>query len=163
MDLLLEAFREVEGAELWIVGRPFGVDMAELTEAAAGARPPSASCPASSPTPRSRRCCGAPTWSSSRIATPSSRACCSPALAFGKAMLMSDVGGFPEVAAAGRRANLRRQATPTPSPGRSTELLDDPAAREALGAKALAAAAGPYSWDAIAAQHIALYEGLLRP
>jgi glycosyltransferase involved in cell wall biosynthesis len=37
VDVLLEAFRELEGAELWIVGRPLGFDMEPLRELAAKA------------------------------------------------------------------------------------------------------------------------------
>jgi len=40
-------------------------------------------------------------------------------------------------------------------------LLDDPARRDALAAGAARAAAGPYSWDAAARDHVALYERLL--
>ena len=39
-------------------------------------------------------------------------------------------------------------------------LLGDTSRRERLAAAARAAAAGPYSWDAIAADHLALYERL---
>ena len=41
-----------------------------------------------------------------------------------------------------------------------SELTADPAARERLAAAAREAAAGPYSWDAVAAQTLALYEEL---
>ena len=65
------------------------------------------------------------------------------ALAFGKAILMSDVGGFPEVAALGAGRTVPRRATPAPSPQALGELLADPAARERLGAAARAAGDGP--------------------
>ncbi|MDQ3675310.1 MAG: glycosyltransferase family 1 protein, partial [Actinomycetota bacterium] len=39
-------------------------------------------------------------------------------------------------------------------------LLDDPGERAQLAAGARRAAAGPYSWDAIAASHLELYESL---
>jgi len=46
--------------------------------------------------------------------------------------------------------------------GALSELVADPAARERLAAAAAAAAAGPYSWEAIAAQTLDLYDRLLR-
>jgi glycosyltransferase involved in cell wall biosynthesis len=41
------------------------------------------------------------------------------------------------------------------------ELLGAPASRERLAAAAATAAAAPYSWDAIGARTVALYERLL--
>jgi starch synthase len=41
-----------------------------------------------------------------------------------------------------------------------SELVADPPARKRLAEAARAAAAGPYSWDAVAAQTIALYREL---
>jgi glycosyltransferase involved in cell wall biosynthesis len=162
VDLLLEAFREVRGAELWIVGRPFGVDIAELTDAASRCEATVRFVPrfvADAEIPALMR-------RADLVVLPHRDAEQSgvlfTALAFGKAILMSDVGGFPEVAAEGAGRTFAANDADALA-GALTELLNDPAAREALGAKALAAAAGPYSWDAIAAQHIALYEGLLRP
>jgi glycosyltransferase involved in cell wall biosynthesis len=81
------------------------------------------------------------------------------ALGFGKPLLLSAVGGFPEVAdlgaaelvAPGDRAALHIALR---------RLIDDPARRERLAAGARAAAAGPYDWDAIAADHLALYRAL---
>ena len=81
------------------------------------------------------------------------------ALAFGAPLVLSDVGGFPEVAAAGA-ATLVAPGDPTALAGELTRLLGDPAARQRLAAGARAAAAGAYSWDAIAAAHLALYAGL---
>jgi glycosyltransferase involved in cell wall biosynthesis len=82
------------------------------------------------------------------------------ALAFGKPLLLSDVGGFAELAASG--------AAQTVPPGDAialraaiATLLDDPAALEQLRGGALAAAAGEYRWSAIARRTLALYEQLL--
>ncbi len=78
VDVLLEAFREVEGAELWVVGRPFGVDLGELTEAAGRCRVDRALRAALRRGPRGAGAISAaPTWSSCPTATPSSPACCS--------------------------------------------------------------------------------------
>jgi glycosyltransferase involved in cell wall biosynthesis len=81
-------------------------------------------------------------------------------LAFGKPMVVSAVGGFPEVADAG----AARLVPPGDTPALAAalrELVDDPAAREELAAAARAAAAGPYSWDEAARLTLALYEELL--
>jgi glycosyltransferase involved in cell wall biosynthesis len=83
------------------------------------------------------------------------------ALAFGKPLLLSAVGGFPELAATGA-AELVPPGDPAALHTALSRLLADPAARERLAAAARTAAAGPYSWDAIAAQHLALYERLRR-
>jgi glycosyltransferase involved in cell wall biosynthesis len=77
-------------------------------------------------------------------------------LAFGKAMVLSDVGGFRD-AGAGR---LVPPADPEALGAAIRELLADPAAREELGRAALAAARGPYSWDSIAGRTLELYEEL---
>ena len=162
VDLLLEAFREVREGELWIVGRPFGVDMAPLEEAA-------------------RRCEATVRFvprfvideeipalfrRADVVVLPHRDAEQSgvlfTALAFGKAILMSDVGGFPETASRGAGRTFPAGQADALAAALS-ELLADPAAREALAAGAAAAASGPYSWSEIAAQHIALYDDLVRP
>jgi glycosyltransferase involved in cell wall biosynthesis len=80
-------------------------------------------------------------------------------LAFGKPMVLSAVGGFPEVAATGA-ARLVPPADKDALATALAELTADPAARERLAAAAREAAAGPYSWDAVARQTLALYEEL---
>jgi glycosyltransferase involved in cell wall biosynthesis len=81
------------------------------------------------------------------------------ALAFGAPLVLSAVGGFPEVAADGAAALV----APGDADALAQEvrrLLGDEAARAQLAAGARAAAAGRYSWDAIAAAHLALYGAL---
>ena len=82
------------------------------------------------------------------------------ALAFAKPIVMSAVGGFGEVAehGAGRLvpAGDREALAAT-----LNALLADPGARERLSAAAREAAAGPYSWDAVAAETLALYRELI--
>jgi glycosyltransferase involved in cell wall biosynthesis len=81
------------------------------------------------------------------------------ALGAGVPMLLSDVGGFPELAAtgaartfpAGDSAALRNSLR---------ELLSDPGALAAMTERAQAAASGPYSWDAVARRTLDLYESL---
>jgi glycosyltransferase involved in cell wall biosynthesis len=79
------------------------------------------------------------------------------ALAFGKPLVVSDVGGFGEVGAA-RLVPPRDEAALA---GALNELLTDAAARDELAAAAAQAAAGPYSWDTVAESTLALYRELL--
>lgn len=81
------------------------------------------------------------------------------ALAFGKPLVLSAVGGFPEVAATG--------AARLVPPGDSAklhfvldDLLWDEEARAELAAAATRAAAGPFSWDESARLHLDLYRKL---
>jgi glycosyltransferase involved in cell wall biosynthesis len=81
------------------------------------------------------------------------------ALAFGKPLILSAVGGFPEVAATG--------AAELVAPGDAAALADalgallaDPGRRERMAAAARAAADGPYGWDAIARRTLELYAAL---
>ena len=82
------------------------------------------------------------------------------ALAFGRPLVLSAVGGFPEVAELGAARTV-----PPSDPGALAEalreLIDDPDERERLGAGALAAAEGHYSWDEIGRRTVAFYERLL--
>ncbi len=82
------------------------------------------------------------------------------ALAFGKPLLLSAVGGFPELAATGA-ARLVPPGDPDALAGALARLLGDPDELERMGSAARAAAAGPYSWAAIAREHLDLYERLL--
>jgi glycosyltransferase involved in cell wall biosynthesis len=81
------------------------------------------------------------------------------ALAFGAPLLVSAVGGFPELAEQGAAALV----PPGDAAALARELrrlLADRPARERLAAAARAAAAGRYSWDAIAREHLTLYGAL---
>ncbi|HET6864821.1 MAG TPA: glycosyltransferase family 4 protein [Solirubrobacteraceae bacterium] len=82
------------------------------------------------------------------------------ALAFGKPTVISDVGGFAEVAAAG----AARLVAPDDPGALGTEiegLLNDQQAREGLAWGALTAAKGTYSWEAAANETLALYRELV--
>ena len=81
-------------------------------------------------------------------------------LAFGKPLVLSAVGGFPEVAATGA-ARLVPPGDTGALAAALRELIDDEGARAELGAAARAAATGPYSWDEAARLTLALYEELL--
>lgn len=165
-DVLLRAFSELgESAELWIAGRPLGVDMAELRRLAAQA-------PGrvrfverfitDSEVPAIMRRADIVTLPY-RDAEQSG--VLYTALAFGKPIVASSVGGFPEVAGvAGEGTETIRLVPPGDHDALADALgalLADEAARESLGRAAAEAAAGPYAWDAVAEQTLALYRRLL--
>ncbi len=81
------------------------------------------------------------------------------ALAFGKPLLLSDVGGFPEIATTGAARSV--PAGNARALGQALrELLADRATLTKMCVKARAAATGRYSWPAIAAAHLELYRSL---
>jgi len=83
------------------------------------------------------------------------------AIGFGKPVVVSNVGGFSELAAVGA-ARLVPPDDPQALAAALSELLHDPAAREQLAAGARAAADGPYSWDRAAQQTLELYSDIAR-
>jgi glycosyltransferase involved in cell wall biosynthesis len=158
-EVLLEAFRQLQGAELWIVGNP-RMDVAPLEELAA--RAPGrvrfvtrfveeAEIPAIF-----RR--------ADIVALPYLDAEHSgvlyTGLAFAKPLVLSAVGGFPEVAATGA-ARLVPPGAPAPLAATLAELVADEGARAELSAAAARAAAGPYSWDETARLTLDLYRELI--
>jgi glycosyltransferase involved in cell wall biosynthesis len=155
IDVLLEAWRGIEDAELWVVGLP-KMDIAPLRAAA----PPNVRF-----VPRFVVDREIPAFfrRADLVVLPyreiDQSGVLFTALAFAKPLLLSAVGGFPEVAATGA-AELVPPGDPAALHTALAALLADPAARERLATAAHAAAAGPYAWDAIAAQHLALYEAL---
>jgi glycosyltransferase involved in cell wall biosynthesis len=82
------------------------------------------------------------------------------ALAFAKPVVVSDIGGFGEVAAAGAA-----KLVPPDDAGALRDalsaLLGDPERRSRLAAGAAAAAAGPYSWEEAGRRTLALYQKLI--
>ena len=159
IDTLLEAFREVEGAELWIAGNP-RMDVEPLRRLAAEAPGrvrfltrfvEDAEIPAIM-----RR--------ADLVVLPyrdvEHSGVLYAALAFGKPLVLSAVGGFPEVAEQGA-ARLVPPGDPRALAASLRELVVDEAARAELAEAAARAAAGPYSWDAAAARTLALYGELL--
>jgi glycosyltransferase involved in cell wall biosynthesis len=159
VDTLLRAFRELEGAELWIVGNP-RMDLDPLhrlaAEAAGRVRTLTRFIEDAEIPAIFRR--------ADLVALPYRDAEHSgvlyTALAFGKPLVLSAVGGFPEVAATGA-ARLVGPGDPEGLAAALAELLADEAARERLAEAARRAAAGPYSWDEAARRTLALYEELL--
>jgi glycosyltransferase involved in cell wall biosynthesis len=158
-DVLLEAFRQVEGAELWVVGMP-RMPMDELRVLA-------------------RRAPGTVRFVDRFVTDPEIPAFMRradlvvlpyrnieqsgvlyTALAFGRPLVLSGVGGFPEVAEQGA-ARLVPPGDPAALAEVLRELLGDPAAREKLADAAATAAATTYSWERIGEATIAVYRDLL--
>jgi glycosyltransferase involved in cell wall biosynthesis len=81
-------------------------------------------------------------------------------LAFGKPLLLSAVGGFPEVAATGA-ARLVPPGDTAALAAALEETVGDEGARAELAAAAARAADGPYSWDEAARRTLGLYRELL--
>jgi glycosyltransferase involved in cell wall biosynthesis len=159
VDVLLEAFREVEGAELWVVGRPW-LPVEPLRKAAAAARGTVRFVDRFITDPE------IPAYfrRADVVVLPYRRIDQSgvlyTALAFGKAMILSDVGGFSEIGRVHRAARLVPPEDPRALGEAITALVGDPAERDALGARAAAAAAGHFSWDEIGRRTLALYREL---
>lgn len=159
IEVLLEAFRGIEGAELWIVGNP-RMDTAPLhraTERVHGTVRfverfvPDREVPA-----YFRR--------ADVVVLPYRDAEHSgvlyTALAFGRAVVATAVGGFPEVGGAGA-ARIVPPGDPDALREALAGLLGDEDARRRLEEGAAAAAAGRYSWAETARRTLALYEELL--
>ena len=83
------------------------------------------------------------------------------ALGLGRPLLLSDVGGFGEVAATDA-AELVAPGDPDALRAALATLLASPQRRAALSVAAAATAHTTYSWDAIAQRHLALYGMLTR-
>ncbi|HEX6229600.1 MAG TPA: glycosyltransferase family 4 protein, partial [Solirubrobacterales bacterium] len=159
LDVLFDAFRRIEGGELWIVGRP-RFDVEPLRRVAAGApgrvRFVERFIDEAEIPPIFRR--------ADVVVLPYLDAEHSgvlyTGLAFGKAMVISEVGGFPEVAAHGA-GRLVPPGDPAALAVALEELVGDGGARGALAEAAARAAAGPYSWDEAARRTLDLYRELL--
>jgi glycosyltransferase involved in cell wall biosynthesis len=161
VDLLLRAFAQVEGAELWIAGVP-RVDMAEL-EALADAAPGTvrffprfiddAELPA-----LFRR--------ADVVVLPyreiDQSGVLYTALAFGRPLVVSRVGGLPELADRHGAAIAFPAGEEAALAGALAGLIADPAERERLAAAATRVAAEEYSWDAVAQRHLDVYRQLTR-
>jgi glycosyltransferase involved in cell wall biosynthesis len=81
-------------------------------------------------------------------------------LAFGKPLVLSAVGGFPEVAETGA-ARLVPPGDTEALAATLAELIEDEAARAELAAAATRAASGPFSWERSARLHLDLYGQLI--
>ena len=159
LDTLLAAWRGIEGAQLWIVGRAM-MDLAPLRAIA----PPGVR------------------WVTRFVADGEAAALMARAdvvvlpyarterfdqsgvlaAALGAATpaVVTDIGGFAEIAATGA-ASLVAPGDAAGLHHALAGLVADPEARDRLGAAARTAAAGPYSWDVAATATMALYRELV--
>jgi glycosyltransferase involved in cell wall biosynthesis len=156
IETLIHAWREITGAQLWIVGRTM-MDLAPLRAAA----PAGVQFLPRFVSPDQERALFTradivvlPYENSDRFGFSGVLA---TALGYGRAIVASDIGGLAEVGADGAA-----QLVP---PGDSialhealAHLIADPGARASLAGAAARAAATTYSWAAIAAQTRVLYD-----
>src|SRR5436305_906905 len=144
-DVLLEAFQRISGAELWVVGMP-RMPMEGLHELA-------------------HRAPGKVRFVERFVTDPEIPAFMRradivvlpyrnieqsgvlyTALAFGRPLVLSAVGGFTELAEGHDAARLVPPGDPAALAAAIEQLLDDPAERARLGQAAADAAATAYSW-----------------
>ena len=159
LDVLFDAWRGIDGAELWIVGRPRMPIEPLQVRAPANVRfvPRYVS---DAELPAFFRRADAVVLPYSRTERFDQSGVLATALAFGKPTVVSDVGGFGEIAAAGA-ARLVPPSDPGALHVELKRLLNDPQERAGLARRALAAASGPYSWQEAAGQTLALYRELV--
>jgi glycosyltransferase involved in cell wall biosynthesis len=159
IENLLAAFAGLSGAELWIVGNP-RMDVAPLRELAAAAPGlvrfvtrfvADAEIPAIF---RAADVLALPYLDAEHSGVLYT------GLAFGKPMVLSAVGGFPEVAAAGA-GRLVAPGDVAALTAALAELAADEAARAELATAARRAAAGPFSWDEAGRRTLELYRELI--
>jgi glycosyltransferase involved in cell wall biosynthesis len=156
IDVLLDAWRTIDDAELWIAGMP-RMDIAPLRASApANVRFVPRFITDEQLPPYFRR--------ADLVVLPyreiEQSGVLFTALAFGKPLLVSDIGGFSEIAAAGA-AHAVPPGDPVALGEALDELLRNPAKLAALAARSQQLAAGEYGWEAIAKRTLALYEKLL--
>jgi glycosyltransferase involved in cell wall biosynthesis len=159
VETLLEAWRGVEGAELWIVGRP----MMALEPLRALAPERVRFVPrfvADAELPAYFRRADLVVLPYTRTERFDQSGVLATALAFGNAILASDIGGFGELTTLGAVA-LVAPDDPAALHASLCELVADAGERARLAQAARAAAAGPYSWREAARATVALYERLL--
>ena len=159
IETLLRAWRGIAGAQLWIVGRPM-MDVAELL-AAAGSEGSNLRLVPRFVTPTEE---AALFERADLVVLPYERSerfgfsgVLATALGHGRAIVLSDVGGFAELAAAGA-ARLVPAGDAQALHATLAELIADADERARLAAAAARTAAEEYSWDAAARSTLALYE-----
>jgi glycosyltransferase involved in cell wall biosynthesis len=156
IDVLLEAFREIEGAELWVVGMarmPLEPLRALAERCAATVR--------FVPKFITDREIGAYFRRADLVVLPyreiEQSGVLYTALAFGKPIVASDVGGFSEISA----LRLVPPGDPAKLAAALAELLDDPERLAELARASATAAGGEHSWDSVAERTLAVYDDVL--
>jgi glycosyltransferase involved in cell wall biosynthesis len=155
LETLLSAWRGVTGAELWIVGRPMMDLSATIAVAPSGVRfvPRFVSAAEEAAVFARADVVVLPYERSERFGFSGVLA---TALGLGKALVLSDVGGFAEVGDLG----AARMVPPSDADGLRAALIaliGDPNERRRLAAAALDAARGPFSWETAARATLELY------
>ncbi len=157
IDVLLDAWQGVRDAELWIVGRP-RFDVEPLRRRS----PPSVRWVAryvdDAEVPAYFRRADLAVLPYREI---DQSGVLYTALAFGVPLVLSDVGGFPEVAATGA-GELVPPGDPAALRATLDRLLDDHDRRAELAVAARRAARETYSWDRAAQLTLELYRSLRR-
>lgn len=160
VDVLLDAFADVPDAELWVVGMPH-MDLAPLRELAARARGTVRFVPRfvdEHEIPGYFRRADVVVLPYREI---DQSGVLYTALAFGKALVLSAVGGFEEVADGGRVARIVPPDDRDALAEVLSQLASKPELRVQLERAAARAAAEKYSWDSVGERTLALYEQLL--
>lgn len=159
LEVLLDAFAGIEGAELWIAGNP-RMDVSDLVDRSAGMKSPVRWLPRfieDREIPAIMR-------RADLLVLPYLDAEQSgvlyTGLAFGKAMIVSDVGGLAEVALGDGGASAVPAGDSEALAGEIERLLGDNAARSALEGRALSLGFEKYSWERIATMTLDLYRDL---
>lgn len=160
VDVLLEAFAEVSGAELWVVGVP-RVPMGGLERIAARAEGRVRFLPRFVSDEEL-----AGTFTRAQVVALPYReidqsGVLYSALAFGKAIVASSVGGFTEIAERHGALSLVPPADVPALADALERLVSDADARARLEKSALRAAQGPFAWDSVAERTLGLYRSLL--
>ena len=157
LEVLLEAWEGIEGAELWIVGMA-RMDLAPLREAARRLQRVRLM-----PGFVTDAAVGAYMRRASLVVLPyleiEQSGVAFTALGAGRPLLVSDVGGLGELAQCGA-ARLVPPGDAQALHNQMRGLLAAPEELRAMSAAARAAAEGPYRWDSIARRTLDLYASL---
>jgi glycosyltransferase involved in cell wall biosynthesis len=158
LDVLLDAWRGLDGAELWVVGRS-RIELDDLRASAPANVRFITRFVSDAELPAYFRRADVVVLPYRETERFDQSGVLFTALAFARAIVLSDVGGFGEVAATGA-AELVAPGDPSTLREALSRLIADPAARERLAIAARAAASGPYSWDLAAERTLEVYRSL---
>ena len=158
VEVLLDAWGGISGAELWIVGMP-RIPLKPLRDRAPEGVRFVPRFVADAELPAYFRRADAVVLPYTRTERFDFSGVVATALAFGRPMVLTDIGGFSEVAAAGA-ASLVPSDDSAALHDALMSLIADRSERERLGAGARAAAAGSYSWDVAATGTLDVYRSI---